>query len=167
MLTSLLRDDGLDMKDVEYCVISSVVPVLIGSFVSLIEQKTGRKPVIINPTIFPLLPVRIPETAIHEIGSDLLCNAVEAYCRYQCACIVVDFGTALTFTAVGATGDLLGIAITPGLGAARNSLLRIQPSCLPFLWRHHLPAWGQIPFIPFRRELCWATRAWWRGSCGR
>lgn len=122
MLTSLLRDDGLDMKDVEYCVISSVVPVLIGSFVSLIEQKTGRKPVIINPTIFPLLPVRIPETAIHEIGSDLLCNAVEAYCRYQCACIVVDFGTALTFTAVGATGDLLGITITPGLGTARNSL---------------------------------------------
>ena len=51
-----------------------------------------------------------------------MCNAVEAFCRYKSACIVVDFGTALTFTAVGATGDLLGIAITPGLGTARNSL---------------------------------------------
>ena len=122
MLTSLLRDDGIDLKGIDFCVISSVVPVLIGAFVGLIEHKTGRKPVVINPSIFPLLPVKVPESAIHEVGSDLLCNAVEAFCRYKTACIVVDFGTALTFTAVGANGDLLGIAITPGLGTARNSL---------------------------------------------
>lgn len=122
MLTSLLQDDGIDLKEIDFCVVSSVVPVLIGAFVGLIERKTGKKPVVINPSIFPLLPVRVPETAVHEIGSDLLCNAVEAFCRYKSACIVVDFGTALTFTAVGDTGDLLGIAITPGLGTARNSL---------------------------------------------
>lgn len=122
ILSSLLRDDGVEMDGIDFCVVSSVVPVLIGPFVSLIEKKTGKKPVIINPSIFPYLPIKIPETAIHEIGSDLLCNAVEAYCRYGCACIVVDFGTALTFTAVGNAGELLGIAITPGLGTARNSL---------------------------------------------
>ena len=124
MVGSLFRDDDIDSKQIEVSVLSSVVPSLIGPFVSLVEKKTGKKPFIINPSIFPLLPIKIPDSATHEIGSDLLCNAVEAYSRYHCACIVVDFGTALTFTVVGDDGKLLGIAITPGLGTARDSLFK-------------------------------------------
>ncbi|AEE16766.1 putative transcriptional acitvator, Baf family [Treponema brennaborense DSM 12168] len=122
ILTSFFRDAGVSVASITSCVLSSVVPVLIGQFVGLIEHLTGRKPILVNPTIFPLLPVKIPESAVHEIGSDLVCNAVEAYCRYRSPCIVVDFGTALTFTAIGADGTLLGIAITPGIGTARNAL---------------------------------------------
>ena len=59
---------------------------------------------------------------MHEIGTDLVCNAVEAYSRYKRACIVVDFGTALTFTAINGEGQIDGVAITPGLGTAVNAL---------------------------------------------
>ncbi|MDR2795459.1 MAG: type III pantothenate kinase, partial [Spirochaetaceae bacterium] len=38
------------------------------------------------------------------------------------ACIIVDFGTALTFTAVGKSGDILGCAFAPGLGTAVKAL---------------------------------------------
>ncbi len=122
ILASLFRDAGVAVVEINSCVLSSVVPVLIGQFVGLVERMTGRKPIIVDHNLFPLLPVKIPESAVHEIGSDLVCNAVEAYCRYKSACIVVDFGTALTFTAVDSTGFIQGIAITPGIGTARNSL---------------------------------------------
>ncbi|MCI6479998.1 MAG: type III pantothenate kinase [Candidatus Treponema excrementipullorum] len=124
LISSFFTDGGFSVADIESCIISSVVPNLIGPFVGLIVKKTGKKPFIISPGIFSQLPITIPESATHEIGSDLVCNAVEAYCRYKGACIVVDFGTALTFTAVSSDGSVLGIAITPGIGTARDSLFK-------------------------------------------
>jgi len=59
-----------------------------------------------------------------EVGADLVANAVAAYARFQSSCIVVDFGTALTFTAVAEPGDLLGVAIAPGLNSAAGALSR-------------------------------------------
>lgn len=124
IIASFFREAGLDISKIDSCILSSVVPLLIGQFVGLIERLIGKKPVLVNPGIFSLLPIRIPESAVHEIGSDLVCNAVEAFCRYNSACVVVDFGTALTFTAVDNTGYVQGIAIAPGLGTARNSLFK-------------------------------------------
>lgn len=122
ILASLFRDAGVGISRIDSCVLSSVVPVLIGQFVGLVERMTGKKPILVDHTLFPRLPVKIPESAVHEIGSDIVCNAVEAYCRYKSACIIVDFGTALTFTAIDDAGNLQGVAITPGIGTARNSL---------------------------------------------
>ena len=122
IIASFFREANLDISQIDSCILSSVVPLLIGQFVGLIERLIGKKPVLVNPSIFSHLPIKIPESAVHEIGSDLVCNAVEAYCRYKSACIVVDFGTALTFTAVDNSGYVQGIAIAPGIGTARNSL---------------------------------------------
>jgi type III pantothenate kinase len=122
ILRSLFRDAGVAVGTIQSSVMSSVVPALIGPFVGMIAGMTGKKPLIVEPSIFQKLPVRIPETAVHEIGGDLVCNAVEAYCRFNGACIIVDFGTALTFMAVGAQGDIRGAAIAPGIGTAIQSL---------------------------------------------
>ena len=122
VMRSLFRDAGVSASDVESAVLSSVVPLLIGPFISVVVNLTGKKPLIVAPPIFGKLPIKIPETAVHQIGSDIVCNAVEAYMRLRCPCIVIDFGTALTFTAIGADGGVQGVAITPGLGTAVNSL---------------------------------------------
>ena len=58
----------------------------------------------------------------YEIGSDLVANAVAAYFKYGQTCIVVDFGTALTFTTVSGDGTILGVSIVPGLKTAIRSL---------------------------------------------
>ena len=42
--------------------------------------------------------------------------------RYGGACMVVDFGTAITFTTISETGKILGVAIVPGLQTALKSL---------------------------------------------
>jgi len=56
------------------------------------------------------------------VGADLIANAVAAYDRFQSDCIVVDFGTATTFSAVAKPGEFLGVAIAPGLGLAADAL---------------------------------------------
>jgi type III pantothenate kinase len=122
ILRPLLQEEGISYSAIDSSVLSSVVPDLIGPFVGLMERITGKKPLIVNPQIFSRLPITIPETAVHEIGSDLVCNAVEAYCRFKGPCIIVDFGTALTFIAVGGGGYIHGVAIAPGIGTAIQSL---------------------------------------------
>lgn len=122
ILLSLMRDAGVSQSSVDSAILSSVVPLLIGPFITLVERMIGKKPVIIGPSIYPKLPITIPESAKHEIGTDIVCNAVEAYSHFNTACIVADFGTALTFTAIDEKGNIQGVAITPGLKTAVNSL---------------------------------------------
>jgi len=70
--------------------------------------------------VYPLLPIEVLRP--HEIGADLVANALAAYTRYGRTCTVVDFGTALTFTTVSGDGKILGVAIAPGLKTAIRSL---------------------------------------------
>ncbi len=122
ILLSFFRDAGISQKDIENAILSTVVPLLLGPFISLVQNITGKKPIIVNSSIFDKLPIKVPQSAIHEIGSDIVCNVVEAWSEYKSPIVVLDFGTALTFTAVSKTAQIEGVAICPGLGTAVNSL---------------------------------------------
>jgi len=71
------------------------------------------------------LPVPIDTDLPHpeRIGADRLCAAAMAYFRLEAACVVADFGTAITIDCVDDDGAFLGGAILPGLpmGAAALS----------------------------------------------
>ncbi len=118
----LLNDQKVDSSKITKTIISSVVPVLTGPFVTVTQKLTGKKPLILGPDIYKKLSVKIPETAIHEIGTDLYSDAYGAWTKYKTPCIVCDFGTALSFTAVDKNGNIAGIAIAPGIRTAFNSL---------------------------------------------
>ncbi|MFP4153800.1 MAG: type III pantothenate kinase [Alkalispirochaeta sp.] len=106
--------------DFRRVVISSVVPALTPTIVRVAERLTGKEPLLVNHTMKTGLD---PGTPIPpELGNDLLANAVAAYHRTRDGAIVVDFGTALSFTAVSATGVILGVNIAPGLRSAVRSL---------------------------------------------
>lgn len=122
LLRSLFREDEIDFKRITNAIISSVVPNLIGPFISVSQRIIGKKPWIVSPDIFDKLPVKVPKSGAHEIGGDLLCDALEAWLTFREATIVADFGTALSFTAIDNQGNIVGIAITPGIGTALNSL---------------------------------------------
>ena len=122
IIRTLLKDAGIDFSTINDVIISSVVPALIGPFVIVSTRITDKKPFIIEPGIYSKLPVKIPETAVHEIGTDLLCDAVEAWSKYKAPVIVADFGTALSFTAVDKNANIAGVAIAPGIRTAFNSL---------------------------------------------
>jgi type III pantothenate kinase len=107
-------------SDITSSVISSVVPALTDTLVNVTHGLTGSRPVVLSVPLYNLLPVKVMNP--YEIGSDLVANALAAYTMYQCNCVVVDFGTALTFTVVNNTGEIIGVAIAPGLKTALKSL---------------------------------------------
>jgi type III pantothenate kinase len=57
-----------------------------------------------------------------EVGSDRVVNALAAVHLYSGPCIVVDFGTATTYDAISARGELLGCAIAPGIEISVDAL---------------------------------------------
>lgn len=122
LLEPLFKAAEIDFSTIKHTVISSVVPQLTKTVASVSRYFTGKEPVVISPEMYGLLPVKIPESAVYEIGTDLLCDAVETWCRYRQAAITVNFGTALSFTALDQYGAVAGIAIAPGIKTALKSL---------------------------------------------
>ena len=106
--------------EVETVVLCSVVPAMTPIIQKVLRSLFGDEIVIVGPDIYPGLDIEIDHP--HEIGADLIANAVAVISRYKQNCIVVDFGTALTFTTVSKDGAILGVAILPGLITAVKAL---------------------------------------------
>jgi len=65
------------------------------------------------------------ETAVEDaeaVGVDRLCCAAAAFDRLGRACVVADFGTAITVDCVNGDGVFLGGAILPGLAMSARAL---------------------------------------------
>ncbi len=115
-----LLEDELSPDQVKGVVLSTVVPSLREIFVSLLMQIFKQAPLIVGPALYEELGFAVPRP--YEIGTDLVANAYAAHCIYQKDVIVVDFGTALTFTTVSKMGMVLGVAIAPGIKTAMKAL---------------------------------------------
>lgn len=68
--------------------------------------------------------IRIDYPKPEQIGADRLANSVGVHYLYGSPAIVIDFGTAVTFDAVGANATYLGGVIAPGLAAMTDYLSR-------------------------------------------
>jgi type III pantothenate kinase len=120
LFLNLFAMRGIDAKQVDSIVVSSVVPPIDGTLRTVAEQYFGCKPLFIEPGVKTGMPLLIDTPS--EAGADRVVNCVAAYERYHCACIVVDFGTATTFDVVSARGEFIGGAIAPGLGISADAL---------------------------------------------
>ncbi len=115
-------------KDIKLIGFSSVVPEIQETIQQFCESFFGRKAYVISAKSYKKLPVvaRRP----NEIGTDLMCNVMAAWEKFHQPFIVVDFGTALTFTVVDEKGQVLGVNIVPGLQTAIKALF-MNTSKLP------------------------------------
>jgi type III pantothenate kinase len=111
---------SLPITVVKKIAVSSVVPGLTEKIVNVVKALFHQEPVLLSPAIYQHLPIDILNP--FEIGSDLVANAMAAYVKYKQTCIVVDFGTALTFLTISKEGKILGVSIAPGLKTAIRSL---------------------------------------------
>lgn len=66
------------------------------------------------------LPVDLPEP--QKVGTDRLCAAAAAFAKLNTACVVADFGTAVTVDLIGDDGTFLGGTIFPGMALAAQAL---------------------------------------------
>lgn len=113
-------ESDVKLESVTDVAISSVVPELTDRIISVCKSLFYISPIVLGPELYKKLPVGVLNP--YEIGSDLVANALAAYTRFNRSCIVVDFGTALTFTTLANDGEILGVAIAPGLKTAIKSL---------------------------------------------
>ena len=113
-------ESSLQVNAVDKIVLSSVVPALNENVKNVIRNLFQKEPIVVGPKIYEQLPIQVLNP--YEIGSDLVANAMGAYIKFKRTCIVVDFGTALTFTTVSKEGKILGVSIVPGLRTALKAL---------------------------------------------
>ncbi len=119
-LSNLLALRGLSFDDVDASIVSSTVPQLSEQWTEMSERYLGHRMLVVGPTIRTGMPIRIDNP--REVGADRLVNAVAAYDRVKGTCVVVDFGTAITYDAVSAAGEYLGGIITPGAEISIDAL---------------------------------------------
>lgn len=111
---------GLDRDAIHGVIISSVVPPVNWTLAEMSRIYFGQKALFVEMGVKTGMAVLVDNP--HEVGADRIVNGVAAYHKYRGQCIVVDFGTAITFDAISAKGEYLGGVIAPGLGIASEAL---------------------------------------------
>lgn len=119
-LSQLLAMNGLELKQLDSCIISSVVPQSIFNLRNLSRRYLDSEPLVIGDNVDLGFAVRTQKPA--EVGSDRLVNAVGAHIAYEGPLIVVDSGTATTIDVVSADGGFEGGAIAPGIHLSVEAL---------------------------------------------
>ncbi|WP_379137004.1 type III pantothenate kinase [Paenibacillus sp. sgz500958] len=128
LIHNLFQMSGLNFKEIEGVIISSVVPPLVQVIVDMCVKYIGKDPLLVGPGIKTGLNLRYENP--REVGADRIVNAVAAIEQYKCPLVVVDFGTATTFDCIDAGANYLGGAIVPGLGISTEALYQ-RASKLP------------------------------------
>lgn len=120
LFEQIFRYNGIDPKDVENVIISSVVPPLMHTLPAMSMKYFNINPIVVGPGVKTGMNIKYDNP--REVGADRIVNAVAAYEKYGGPLIIVDFGTAITFCAVSKEGDYLGGAITPGIKISSEAL---------------------------------------------
>ncbi len=122
-VNQFLHQNQCEWPNIEGIIISSVVPLITGELSIFLERHTEQPYIILGPGVKTGLKISTEHP--HELGADLVANAAGAYALSRGEpCIAVAFGTATTFTAVNGRGELLGVAIAPGIETALGSLVK-------------------------------------------
>jgi type III pantothenate kinase len=119
-LAGMLALHGLGFDDLDGSIVSSTVPALAVEWEGMGRRFLGHPTAVVGPNVRTGMPIRIDNP--RELGADRLVNAVAAYDRIGAACIVVDFGTAITYDVVSDDGALLGALISPGVEISLEAL---------------------------------------------
>jgi type III pantothenate kinase len=119
-LRNLLDLRGLGFQDINRSIVSSSVPLLSEEWTAMVRRYLGHEMLIVGPAIRTGMPIRYDNP--REVGADRLVNAVAAFDRVGDTCIVVDFGTAITYDVVSSAGEYMGGIITPGAEISIDAL---------------------------------------------
>ena len=115
-----LRAAGGAAARITDAVLSSVVPALTPVVQGAVRALFRVTPLMASADLDTGLTLRYTDP--HELGADRLVAAAGAHARYPGPVIIVDLGTATTFSVVNGSGEFLGGAIAPGLGISAEAL---------------------------------------------
>lgn len=101
---------------------ASVVPRLSGVTREALQREFGQQALEVNARSG--VPLRFDVDRPERVGPDRVVTAIAAHHRFRADVVVVDLGTASTFSCVTGSGLFVGGAIAPGIGTAAESLIR-------------------------------------------
>jgi type III pantothenate kinase len=117
---NLLTLAELDRDAITGVIISSVVPPVNWTLGEMARIYLGKKALFVEPGVKTGMAVLVDNPL--EVGADRIVNGVAAFHKYGGPCIVVDFGTAITFDVISERCEYLGGVIAPGLGISSEAL---------------------------------------------
>lgn len=118
-LFSIFQLYGVDYGRIDGGIIASVVPPVTGALAGAVERLIGKPPLIVGAGIRTGLNIRADMHT--QLGADIVAYCVEAVAEYPTPAIVVDFGTAITFSVLqGNTYE--GCMIAPGVQVSLEAL---------------------------------------------
>lgn len=121
LMETLLRTHGLALKDITGVAISNVVPPVQQTLQWMCEKYFSRPAFFVEPGVNTGMVLAVDNP--REVGPDRVLCAVAGLALYGAPLIVVDFGTATTFSCVNTQGEFIGGAIALGLGASVEALI--------------------------------------------
>jgi len=120
LIRNLLSLDNAQRHEITGIMIASVVPPLNPVLAEMAEKYFRLKPSFLGPGTRTGMAIHYENP--QEVGADRIANSVAAFEKYGGPCIIVDFGTAITFDAVSLKGEYLGGVIAPGIGVSAEAL---------------------------------------------
>ncbi|EOM78262.1 type III pantothenate kinase [Rhodococcus rhodnii] len=99
----------------------STVPSVLRELRVMLSRYWSHVPhVVVEPGVRTGVPLLVDNPK--EVGADRIVNALAAFHRFDCAAIVVDFGTSTVVDVVSEKGEFLGGALAPGVEIASDAL---------------------------------------------
>ncbi len=120
VIHNLFALEKLSATDINGIMIASVVPPMNFVLAEMAKKYFKMEPVFLGPGTRTGMAILV-ETP-QEVGADRIADSVAAFEKYGGPCIVMDFGTAITFDCVSQKGEYLGGVIMPGIGIIADAL---------------------------------------------
>lgn len=120
LLNQLFQLYGVEMKSIDGCAISSVVPPVSDQLKISVSKIFGTTPLVIGSGIKTGLNILIDDPS--TLGADLACGAAAAKELYPLPCVVLDLGTATKVYALDKNGAYIGGVIAPGIKISLDAL---------------------------------------------
>lgn len=119
-IKNMLEAYGVQIKDIDDCIISSVVPPVFNSVKTGVIKIIGKQPMVVGPGLKTGLNIHVDVPS--QVGSDRIVIAVAALAEYKAPLILMDLGTATTIEVVEPENTYLGGVIIPGVKVSLDAL---------------------------------------------
>lgn len=118
IIKNLYLQYEVDVNKINYVVVGSVVPTLTHTICDALTHIHHKEVMVVDR--------KTPSYIQHnssQMGTDIYANAVAAHNLSDKKKIIIDFGTALTFTCIDKEGLFIGVVIGPGVNTSLKSLI--------------------------------------------
>lgn len=119
-IKNMLEAYGVQIQDIDDCIISSVVPPVFNSVKTGVIKIIGKQPMVVGPGLKTGLNIHVDVPS--QVGSDRIVIAVAALAEYKAPLILMDLGTATTIEVVEPENTYLGGVIVPGVKVSLDAL---------------------------------------------